>query len=159
MKTHFLLPHSFKKIGWILMAMSIPLIAFGELDFLKEISIFAIYNSGFPLGGSAAESGFFRIINDDIQFEIVSLLLIVGGLFVAFARVKKEDEFIAKIRLESLVWATWAHFIVLTIMVLSVYGIDFLYIMFANMFTILVLFIIRFHFVLYKSRKSLSDEE
>lgn len=159
MKTQFLLPHRFKKIGWILMALSIPLMAFGELDFLKDISILAIYNSGFPLGGASGVSGFFKIINDDIQFEIVSLLLIIGGLFVAFARVKKEDEFIAKIRLESLVWATWAHFIVLSIMLLTVYGIDFLYILFANMFTILVFFIIRFHFVLYKSRKSLSDEE
>ena len=99
MKTHFLLPNSFKKVGWILLALSTPLIVFGELEFLKDISILAIYNSGFTLLGGGGGEGFFQIIKDDIQFELVGLLLIAGGVFVAFAREKNEDEFISKIRL------------------------------------------------------------
>lgn len=159
MKTQFLLPHSFKKVGWVLLAIAILLFIFQDIEFLKGIRILAIYNSGYPLVHNDGVEGFFKIIKHDTQLDLASTLFIIGGLFVAFARVKNEDEFISKIRLESLVWATWAQFIILTLMILSVFGIGFLNILMLNMFTILILFIIRFHFVLYKSRKSLSDEE
>ena len=159
MKTHFLLPHSFKRIGWILLALAVPLIVFGELEFLEDITIFAFYNSGMLFNDSSVEAGFFQLIKDDVQFEIVSILLIVGGLFVAFARLKNEDEFISRIRLESLVWATWVHFIILAVLVLGFYGLSFLNIMLGNMFSILFFFILRFHYTLYKSRKSMSHEE
>ncbi|MFC1733389.1 hypothetical protein ACFL6I_24075 [candidate division KSB1 bacterium] len=163
MKTRFLFPNSFKKIGWILLVISILLILwnifFGDISILKNVTIFAIYDSGIPIFGQTEGNQFFKLIQDDFQFEIISIFFITGGLLVSFSKLKNEDEFISKLRLESLVWATYVHFILLFIMILTVYGLIFLNILLINMFTILVLFIIRFHFVLYKAKKGLIYEK
>jgi len=163
MKTQFLLPNRFKKIGLVLLfivgLLLILFEIFADLNFLTNVPIIAIYDSGYPMQTSKIDSHFFNVIHDDIQFELISILAIIGGLFVAFSRQKNEDEFISKIRMDSLVWATYAHFAVLIIMIFSIFGLDFLNVLFANMFTILILFILRFHYKVYKLGKSLRDEE
>lgn len=55
----------------------------------------------------------FRSINENRLSSIVGVLFMTGALFVAFSREKTEDEFIAKIRLESLLWATYINYGVL----------------------------------------------
>ena len=163
MKTQFLLPHPYRKVGFVLLGIVGVLLLiieiWGDIQFLKEVKILAIWDTGTPLQTSSDGGEFFRIITDDIQFELISVLSIIGGLFVAFSRQKNEDEFISKIRLESLVWATYVHFITLTVMILAIYGLGFLNILMANMFTILFLFIVRFQYKIYKSNKALRHAE
>jgi len=91
--------------------------------------------------------------------EMVELLLIIGGLLVAFSKNKEEDEFISKLRLESLLWATYINYGILIFSILFIYNISFFYVLVANMFTILLLFIIRFNWVLFKSAKFDKDEK
>ena len=71
-------------------------------------------------------------------------------MLIAFAKEKVEDEFISKLRLTSLLWAISINYILLLIGILTVYGLDFLNVLFYNMFTPLVIFIIRFNFLYYK---------
>ena len=78
---------------------------------------------------------------------------------VAFSKEKHEDEFVAKTRLESLVWAIYVNYAILTLCFLFFFNMEFLLVMIFNMFTVLIFFIIRFYYVLYKSNKSLSYEE
>lgn len=163
MNIKFLLPNKLKKIGWILIIISGILVlwsnVFGSINIFENVTILAIYNSGIPLLDSGYESGFFNIIKDDIDFEIITILFIVGGLFVSFSKLKNEDEFIMKIRLESLLWATYIHFIFLLVLTITVFGIAFFNVLLLNMFSILILFILRFHFVLFKAKKGLFHEE
>jgi hypothetical protein len=163
MKTKFLLPPKFKNFGWILMGTSILLSIWinviGDIPFLANAKILCIYYSGFPLEQHPASNPFFQIHRTNLQLDIIGILAIVGCLFVAFSRLKTEDEYISKIRLESLVWATYVNFILLIVAIIAIYGIDFLDVMLYNMITILILFIIRFHFIIYRLKKIKENEK
>jgi len=161
MKTKLLFPNQFKSIGWFLLVPStilgILVIFYDfQLKFL-DLNVFAIYSGGIDfLGGSTTILGFEK---NNITDEIIGIMFLIGALFVAFSKEKQEDEFIAKTRLESLVWATYINYVILILCILFFYNIGFLLVMIFNMFTILILFIIRFHYILYKTNKSLSHEE
>jgi uncharacterized membrane protein YfcA len=154
----YLFPHRFKKIGWIIL---IPTLIAGilgiylgyEPEFFNT-TVFAILNDGF-----LSEGHNFQFITDNVFNEIIGILLIISSLFVAFSRQKEEDEFIAKIRLESLVWATFANYAVLILAMIFVYGISFFNVMTFNLFTILFFFIFRFNWELMKLRKTQGNEE
>lgn len=157
MKTTMLLPNKFKKLGWfILVPATIAGLILSVND--REISwlnvkVFAMFNSNF------SESSSFRFIDDNITNELVGLLFIVGAILVAFTKEKKEDEFIAALRLKSLLWAVFVNYALLFMAFLFVYGFSFYSVMVYNMFTVLIIFIVRFNYVLYKNSKILSDEK
>jgi hypothetical protein len=90
---------------------------------------------------------------------IVGILFIVSCLLVGFSREKNEDEFIDKIRLSSLLWAVLVNYLLLLFAFLFVYEIAFLNVMIYNMFTTLLIFILRFNYVLYRNSKFVSDEK
>ena len=80
-------------------------------------------------------------------------------MLVGFSKEKNEDEFISEIRLSSLLWAVWVSYMLLLIAFLLIYGSPFLEVMVYNMFTILIIFIVRFNFILYKNAKTVQDEK
>lgn len=158
MKTKILFPNQFKRIGWIILIPSVILgilYVFGvcEFEFLDNAKMFALYSDDFP-GGLV-----FKFEKNNISDEILGILCIVGAILIAFSKEKHEDEYIAKIRMESLVWATYINYAILIFCMLFFYGIGFLYVMIFNMFTILLFFIIRFYYLIYKSNKTLSREK
>jgi hypothetical protein len=157
MKTKLLLPNYFKRIGWILLVPSAILglfiiIADYEFGFL-DTKVFTIYSGGLQ------EPVIFGMIKVNLTNTIVGILFLIGAVFVAFSKEKREDEYIAGIRLESLLWATYINYGVLLFCFIFFYAFEFLYVMIFNMFTILVFFIIRFYYMLYRSNKSLSHEK
>jgi hypothetical protein len=89
-------------------------------------------------------------VNNNILNEIVGVLIILSSIFVAFSKEKEEDEYISKIRLESLVWAVYVNYGILLISLLFIYDFSFLYVMIFNMFTVIIFFIIRFYWQLNK---------
>ncbi|WP_457619064.1 hypothetical protein [Lutibacter sp.] len=95
---------------------------------------------------------------NNVSDEIASILLIIGGILVSFSKTRDEDEYILKIRMESLIWATYVNYIILIFAVLFVFDYTFFNVMIWNMFTVLLFFMIRFHYVLYKSKKIIEDE-
>jgi hypothetical protein len=158
MKTQFLFPNRFKRIGWFIL---IPSVLAGivmltdrlKIDFL-EVRVFALY-SKFIFEDQAV----FGLVKNNIADEILTILCIVGGILVAFSEEKQEDEFIAKTRTESLVWATYVNYAVLIFCTLFFYGIAFWYVIILNLFTMLFFFIIRFYYQLYKANKSMGYEK
>lgn len=157
MMTNYLFPNRFKKLGWLLFVPSlIGAILFSiyepEFDFLN-VRPFAILNDNF------FTSHFFTRTNNNILDEILCVLLIIGGMLVAFSKEKIEDEMVTKIRLESLVWATYVNYAVLLACVIFIYGMPFLTVMMYNMFTLLFFFILRFYWMIYKSSKVADDEK
>jgi hypothetical protein len=158
MKTSYLFSSKFKKIGWFLFITGIIL---GIVYLIKQpnppflnATLFAIAEQ--PLLG---ETTFFSFTKTNLLDEIIGLLLIFGSLLIAFSKEKSEDEFISKIRLESLVWATYINYGILLLTIIFVFDWIFFWVLVFNMFTILIFFIIRFNWVLYKSKTQLQNEE
>jgi hypothetical protein len=159
MKTKFLFPNQFKRIGWILLIPStilgVLIIFFDfKLKFLDS-KVFTIYSKEL----FAETPTFLGFVKGNYAATIVGILFLIGAIFVAFSKEKHEDEFVAKIRLESLVWAIYINYTILALCFLFFFSTEFLLVMIFNMFTILIFFIIRFYYVLYKSNKSLSHEK
>ena len=99
------------------------------------------------------------MVNNNILNEIFGILIIISSLFVAFSKEKSEDEYISKIRLESLVWAVYFNYGILLFSILFVFDFSFLWVMIFNMFTVLLFFIIRFNWQISKLKKSANYEE
>jgi len=158
MYTKYLFPNSLRKPGWFLFIPGLILgliFLINEWDLhILEIPVFAIYQD--EVFGEHQK--FFTFIRNEVSDEIIALLLIAGGLLVAFSKEKQEDEFINKIRLESLVWATYINYGILVMGLLFIYGTPFLNVLVFNMITILIIFIIRYNWVLYRS-KMITDEK
>lgn len=160
MKTRYLFSHKFKKFGWFLFGIGLIL---GIILLLNEFDFPDWNMSVFPLIGEnhsvLTQNATMVWSDNNIADELASILLIVGGILVAFSKVKEEDEYISKIRMESLIWATYVNYIVLLLTVLFVFDMAFFNVLIYNMFTVLIFFIVRFHYVLYKTKKSLNYEE
>jgi hypothetical protein len=117
-------------------------------------SFLTLKDRGYPL---VKENGF--NLDEDINFTDETALtgIIIALLFIAFAREKQEDEFIGKLRLESLQWAVVVNYILLIIATWLVHGFSYIDVMMYNMLTILIFFIIRFHLVLFRNRSSINE--
>ncbi|WP_353084630.1 hypothetical protein [Flavobacterium sp.] len=159
MKTHFLFPNQFKNTGWLIFVLSVLGTLFISVfnkstDDYLNITVFSIYQD------SIGEiPGFFKFIKNSIVDEILTVGIIVGGILVGFSKTKNEDEYISKIRYESLVWATYLNYGIVIFFTLFIYGLPYLNVLFYNMFTLLLFFIIRFHYMIYKLNKSINDDE
>ncbi len=158
MKHSLTLPNKYKKIGWIILFPSlilgiISIIAKFELEWLNA-KVFAIFHNEFM-----GKRSYFTFVEVNITNTIIGVLFITGALLVGFSREKREDEYIAGTRLSSLLWAVAVNYILLLLAFIFIYGSPFLDVMLYNMFTVLILFIARFHYVLYKNSKSVPDEK
>lgn len=149
MKINYLFPHRYKKIGW---AILIPSVIFGLITLIFnyepsffDARVFTIWDEGI-----FEKTKILSFTTNNIFSEIIGILIIISSLMVAFSKEVHEDEFIAKIRLESLVWATYINYAILILGLFFVYGIGFYWVMIFNMFTILLIFIIRFNWAVYK---------
>jgi len=159
MKSRFLFSHKYKPLGWFLFIVGsifgVMLLVY-DFEFPSwEVNVFPLIAEKGLLSGTEA----FHWDKNNITDEITALLIIIGGILVAFSKTKDEDEFISKIRMDSLIWATYVNYIVLIVAMLFVFNLAFFNVMIVNMFTILFFFIIRFHYVLYKSKKITEYEE
>ena len=105
------------------------------------------------------ENSAFSFVKTNVTNTVAGLLFLVGALLVGFSKEKREDEFIANLRLSSLLWAVLVNSILLLLSFMFIYGIAFLHVMIYNMYTVLIIFIVRFNFILYKNAKNMSDEK
>lgn len=158
MKLNYLFPHRFKRIGLMIL---IPFILLGlyVVNYDIEPEIFDFNVPAVFVDEFFGEKFVFGMTENNILNEIVGVILILSFLMVAFSKEAEEDELIAKVRLESLVWATYANYAVLLVSMVLIYGISFLWVMIFNMFTILLFFIIRFNWQVRNLNKTIGDEE
>lgn len=152
MSTKYLFPHSWKKLGWFLL---IPGTVLGLLrsfmDLMPEwlnVKTFAIFSN--PLFGDPI---YFGLVQTNITDTLLGVIFLTGALITGFSKEKEEDEFIAEMRLSALLWAVMVNYILLLLAFIFIYGTGFLSIIIYNMFTVLLLFIIRFHYKLYTYSK------
>ena len=161
MKTSFLFPNRYKKIGWFLLIPATVIgfiVLFFDFEFkFLDLKVLAIYAEGLGMFGSPP--GFFHLVEDNFTNEIVGIVFLIGAIFAAFSKEKQEDEFISNTRMESLLWAIFINYAVLIFCILFFFNLIFLYVLILNLFTTLIFFLIRFNYILYKSKKSLTNEK
>lgn len=141
MRSVILLPGKYKTIGIVILGLSLALgILVRFWDF--EIDFLTVVLKDKP-----------GMFDDKINFtdEFALSGIILGLLFIAFAREKREDEFINRTRLESWQWAVLINYILLLLATWAVHGFAYIDVMMYNMLTIPIIFIVRFHYVMYKT--------
>ena len=146
MKNSLLIPNKYKVLGWILFLLVAGLhisVAFFELK---------IYEIPLPFKTGGFTDG---TIND----EIILSLALIGLLLIAFAKEKHEDEYISFLRLKSWQWAVLISYGILFIANWSIFGLHFLSFMTYNMFTVLIVFIVKFNWSLYQLKKEGNQDE
>lgn len=158
MKRTFLFPHRYKKVGWLLL---LPAFIVGLVSLILEWepTWLDMQVPSILVDELFGEEKWFASEKNNILNEICGVLVILGGLLVAFSKERLEDEYIGKIRLESLVWATYVNYGVLLLALLFVYGLTFWWVMIFNMFTLLIFFIIRFNWTIRKMKNTDCHEE
>jgi hypothetical protein len=149
-----LLPHKLKIIGWFLFLPSlitgiVLIIGDFESPIDSKINFFAIcYNEIF------GQTKYFGIIQIELIPNLTAVLFLIGGLMIIFSKEKIEDEFINTIRLNALQWAVFTNYLCLLLAVIFVYGTPFFNIMVYNMFTVILIYIPRFYYLLWKISKT-----
>ena len=162
MKANYLFPAVFRKIGWRL------LIPFGLLS-IYCLYVFNYGSDGFqlfqfpPFNHSPEQRGFIDVLLDvgenGALDEIASIGLAVSLLFVGFSREKDEDECIARIRMNSLVWAILVNYLLLILATVFIYGAAYLSVAFVGLFTVLIFFIVKYRWDLYQFKKNGVEDE
>lgn len=153
MKSRILFPHIFRFVGCCLLILFITvygLAAFNDADLSNYIHVWVPCNwldlKSVVFFGSECDNGYVKL---DLTDECMMLALIFSLLFIAFSKVKVEDERVAEIRLSALQWGIYANYLFLAVCMILFFSFDFMNVTLFNFFTPLVIFIIRFYW-LYK---------
>lgn len=148
MKAHLLFPSFFRPIGYILF---IPGFILGFF--------FVFYGYLIPGFGPAIIPH--EIAGDLTNYtnELALALVITGLIFIGFSRLKREDELTAYIRLSALYWAVLINFVLFVCFIIiarlainELPGNLFFSLNTLNLVMLLLVFVGRFYYLLYKSR-------
>lgn len=151
MKSSLLISHRWKTPGWIL---TLPAVAAGLYFWFREDFEYwpivvpkwadqLLWIDQFTFGSPQDAPVTIYILD-----EVITLALLVGLLLLAFSREKLEDEYIQRIRLESLQWAILINAVLLILFTVFVHGSPFFSVMTFNMFTPLLIFVGRFYYII-----------
>lgn len=152
MKADYLFPEIFRKIGWLLLVPFLVAGAyclFGDGAYTWPFTVFALISE--PFGEKMKFCTW--IYASGLMDELAIIGLTVSLLFISFSKERDEDECIEHIRMQSLVWSILVSYVLLIFAALFIFGLAFLTFAFINMFTVLVLFIIKYNWELYKFRR------
>jgi hypothetical protein len=155
MRHRLLLPNRFKLIGllgfipFLALGIAVRFFDFG-FSFLTRKDVWRLVTEN----GSSNISDF-----QNYSDELALSGIIISLLLIAFSREKQEDEFISQLRLESLQWAVLINYLLLLAATWIVYQFAYLDVMMYNMLTVLLLFILRFHILLWKNKYSTDHQK
>lgn len=136
MRTNYLFAHKYKKIGWALGAMSLVVAA---------IYLWQDCNAEYS-------------IIDEWLDELTLVLSTLAMVLIGFSAEADEDECILSLRMKSLMWAVKVYAVVFIAGVVSIYGFGFIYFLSSQVLILLLIYIIKFHYELYKFRKEDHEE-
>ena len=153
MKKQPLLPYSFKKIGWVIF---VPVFTYWLLNLIFFDGNLFVRGKNLNMKLPAIISDntqFFTLVETEPRLTILIATLLISLIFIAFSKQKQEDEFVSSLRLNSWLWAAWINSALLLLADLFIYGEPFMSVVEFNLFTLLMIFIIRFHYLLHKYSK------
>ena len=145
MQKEWLLPYGFKWVGWLLLAIAVP------------VGIWAAA-IGFNYQNVAWLQGL-ELAKEPLINNHIILWLWLGTIFVACSREKIEDEMISRIRLNALLVALYIQAACLIVATFVFTGLDFLNIMVYNLVAYPLIFVGSYRVMLWRTRKEAEDEE
>jgi len=134
MKSKFLFPPYLAWIGWV---MAIPGLVLGCFNVFGHFAFRFLQTSHY---GLQSPDNLWNYTD-----EVALTLSITGMLLIAFSRKKREDELVARLRMDALYWSVLIN--IGTYMLLSPFDLEKIYIY--DLGTPLIIFIIRFNYLLY----------
>jgi len=147
MKKNYLFPTIFRKVGWCLLVpfsvMSLMCLFGISNDNWLKVNVFSII----PWG----------VTKNSLFDELSMVGLALSLLFIGFSKEKDEDECIANIRSNALIWATLTGYFLLILCTLLIYDLQYLNFIFIDLFMILILFILKYQIELYRFRRNSND--
>jgi hypothetical protein len=156
MKSRFLFPYQFKLLGWFL---AVPGFILGYFVLYHDYNI-----PGFDLKSQHTHGVFVSMV-ENLTNELALVLVVLGLLFVAFSKERREDELTARMRYNALYWAILINYLIYGAWlivalvhdafphgnrILSNSFTDILVIAVYNLFTPLVIFVIRYYYLKYR---------
>ena len=141
MKTRFLFPYWCRYLGYALIIAHVPVALFRKV-------------LGFDAPLPASDTDLFN--SHHVFFVSTTLAMAIGLFLVAFAKEKIEDEQISQLRLDSLQWAIYLNYVLLTVCL--IFSSDKEHILLLNLWVPLIFLIIRFRWAIFRLNQSLSRE-
>ncbi len=143
MNTRFLLPHKYKKAGWILFCSGI---AFFYVIVLFTV-LFAPWGDILQIGQKKQLSDLGKSFFAATPFLLIVLgSLLIGGMFlVACSKEKVEDELITKIRKSSFLNAVLYNYVLMMLFYFLLPDLNFLKFFGHSIFNVLLMYIFDFH--------------
>jgi hypothetical protein len=137
------LPRQFRLAGWVLLVpalfAAVLRFHFGLKPKVLECTVFAVYSSYF-------ETRYFAFVQNNMAEEIAGVLLLLGLFFVGFSRERREDCRVDELRFRSLLLAVYINSALTLLSLLFVFGLGFVQVLIANLFTALVFYIAIFRY-------------
>jgi len=155
MKNNFLFPNKVKHLGAIVFATMV-ILGICTLIFRWEPATFNLQTFAI-LSNNLGSENHFSIVENNLWNEFLASGVIIGAFLYGFSKEKVEDELIAAIRIRSLVWATYINYGILLLAILFVYEFSFFNVLVFNMFTLLIFFILRFNWELFRLKGNLDE--
>ena len=154
---NYLLSHKYKSIGWPLFVIffSIGIFQFfsnWEPEFL-DVNVISLFPSDFNFSSEKGGGNIITLEKNNIADEICAFFMLIGALLLMFSKEKDEDEFVMRIRLNSIMTAVFINALIILFSVVFLYDFMFFYIMTLNLFSVFLIYIIRFEWVLHKKRR------
>lgn len=147
-----LLPHSFRRIGWLLLfpafVAGVSLMIGSDFTSGPEITTFGLFGDEIL---SDQNRPTFRFDQVALLPNLVGILFLIGGILVMFSKQKMEDEYINQIRLKSLQSAVLINYVLLFLCIVFIHGIPFFHVMVYNLFTVIIIYILRFQYLIFKN--------
>lgn len=154
MKT-ILLPNPLKTPSGILFYTSIlygVCANFYPETFLPELLVSVPNNLGFGSAEILKQTDSFWIKNNFMD-ELLIVLIVASGLVHSFSKERQEDELVNSLRLAAMQWAIVANFCVIILGTLLIYGIPYFEFMSFSLFSLLVIYNLKFRMLYRKHLK------
>jgi hypothetical protein len=148
MENSLLIPGKYKVIGWIIFILS---------AFLGLATLYWEYQ--IPGFGFQLKENLFSFADYNLTNELALAGLIIGLMMIVFAREKIEDEYISLLRLKCWQWSVLISFGIVFILNFVIYGTAFIDFLIYNIFTVPLIFIVKFNFSLYRLRTEREEDE
>lgn len=120
--------------------------------FLPELLVSVPNNLGFGSAEILKQTDSFWIKNNFMD-ELLIVLIVASGLVHSFSKERQEDELVNSLRLAAMQWAIVANFCLIILGTLLIYGIPYFEFMSFSLFSLLVIYNLKFRMLYRKHLK------
>jgi hypothetical protein len=151
-----LFPYNARYVGWLIFIPAALLgIATLNFDFILDfltVPLPEFFITSDPLAGLTVKKEP-PVIN--LTNELAAIGSLIGLFLIAFSRERIEDEFISRMRLEALQWSVVVNYAILALLIILAHGLEFILVLSYNMFTLLIVFVARMRWLMYRHNHQL----